>query len=241
MSGTEWFWERSRCVLSPSLICLDHTAFGAQLKVLESAGIEALHVDILDGHFSPSMPLGLETVQALRKASTLRFDAHVMAVQNDYFIGALLDIGVDQLVFHLETERHVDRQLSRIRGAGARAGVALGPSTPLSTLEYVLERCDVVLLMLISPGYAGNPGERQVPYARRKVEALRRMIDDRGLPTRIEVDGRVSPDMIEDLGGAGLADVFVAGSTCLSKDALAQSAAQLAALRMEILRKSGWE
>lgn len=223
-----------KCVISPSLICLDMCNLESQAKTLEQSGIELLHVDILDGHFSPSMPLGLDTVRQLRARTSLTFDCHLMVTEQDYFVDELLDIGVDQIVFHAETQPHIDGMLNRIHARGVRAGVALKPATPLSTLEYVLEKCDAVLLMLINPGYAFMKGEQQVAYADRKIRALREMIDRRGLDTKIELDGRISPKNIEDWGN-GIADIFVTGSTCLKRDDLPGSFARLAELRERTL------
>ena len=135
----------------------------------------------------------------------------------------LLDIGVDQLVFHVESETHVDRRIRQIRAAGARPGVALKPATPLSALDYILDECDAVLLMLINPGYAGSSAEGQVPYAGRKVRELAEMIQRRGLRTRIILDGRISVDNIRDYGLTGLANIFVCGSTCMDRNNLENS------------------
>ena len=181
-----------------------------------------LHVDILDGHFSPSMPLGLDTVRQLRAKTDMFFDCHVMVTEQDYFVDELLDIGVDQIVFHGETQPHIDGMLNRIHAKGVKAGVALKPATPLSELEYVLDKCDTVLLMLINPGYAFVKGEKQVTYADRKIRELRKMITDRGLKTKIEVDGRISPDNIRTYGKSDV-DIFVTGSTCIKKDNMEQS------------------
>ena len=134
-------WGES-CILSPSLICLDLCNLERDVKTLEETGIQMLHIDILDGHFSPSMPLGLDTVRQLRARTDLQFDCHVMVTEQDYFIDELLDIGVEQIVFHGETQPHIDGMLNRIHDRGVRAGVALRPATPLSELEYVLEKCD---------------------------------------------------------------------------------------------------
>ena len=180
-----------KCIISPSLICLDMCNLESQVRILEKSGIKMLHVDILDGHFSPSMPLGLDTVRQLRAKTDLEFDCHIMVTEQDYFVDELLDIGVQQLVFHAETQPHIDGMLNRIHAKGVRAGVALKPSTPLSTLEYVLEKCDTVLLMLINPGYAFMKGEKQASYAERKIRDLRAMIEERGLNTKIELDGRM--------------------------------------------------
>ncbi len=226
-------WEE-KCIISPSLICLDMCNLESQVKILEKSGVKMLHVDILDGHFSPSMPLGLDTVRQLRARTNLEFDCHVMVTEQDYFVDELLDIGVQQLVFHAETQPHIDGMLNRIHSKGVRAGVALKPSTPLSVLEYVIEKCDSVLLMLINPGYAFVKGEQQTVYAERKIKDLRKMIDERGLKTKIELDGRISLKNIEDWGG-GLADIFVTGSTCLKRDDLEGSFNTLNQLRRKIL------
>ena len=224
-----------KCIISPSLICLDMCNLESQVRILEDNGIKALHVDILDGHFSPSMPLGLDTVRQLRAKTNLEFDCHIMVTEQDYFVNELLDIGVQQLIFHAETQPHIDGMLNRIHAAGVRAGVALKPATPLSVLDYVLEKCDSVLLMLINPGYAFVKGEKQVSYAERKISELRNMINSRGLDTKIELDGRISPQNIQDWGG-GLADIYVTGSTCLKRDDLAGSLKALNSLRESVIK-----
>lgn len=226
-------WEES-CIFSPSLICLDMCNLESQMRVLEQSGIGMLHVDILDGHFSPSMPLGLDTVRQLRKRTNLFFDCHLMTDPQEFFIDELLDIGVQQIVFQAETQPHLDGAINKIHARGVKAGVALKPATPLSELEYVLEKCDTVLLMLINPGYASVKGESQVPYADRKIAELRKMIDRQMLPTKIEIDGRVSMDNIRRYGKHDV-DIFVTGSTCLKRDALAESLGQLGELRKTVL------
>ena len=223
-----------KCIISPSLICLDMCNLESQIRILEQSGIKMLHVDILDGHFSPSMPLGLDTVRQLRDKTDLQFDCHVMVTEQDYFVDELLDIGVEQIVFHGETQPHIDGMLNRIHAKGVKAGVALKPSTPLSMVEYVLEKCDTVLLMLINPGYAFVKGERQVAYADRKIRELRRMIEARGLNTKIEVDGRISPQNIQDYG-RDMVDIFVTGSTCLDRKDLVGSFEKLQKMREELL------
>ena len=226
-------WEE-KCIISPSLICLDMCNLESQIRILEQSGIQMLHVDILDGHFSPSMPLGLDTVRQLRQKTDMFFDCHVMVENQDFFVDELLDIGVQQIVFHAETQPHIDGMINRIHAKGVKAGIALKPSTPLSTVEYVLDKCDSVLLMLINPGYAFLKGEKQVAYADRKIRQLRQMINERGLDTKIELDGRISPDNIRTYG-KNLADVFVTGTTCLDRNDLSGSFARLEQLRREIL------
>ena len=230
-------WNES-CILSPSLICLDMCNLEREVRSLEKAGIKMLHVDILDGHFSPSMPLGLDTVRQLRAKTDMFFDCHVMVTEQDYFVDELLDMGVDQIVFHGETQPHIDGMLNRIHAKGVKAGVALKPSTSLTELEYVLDKCDTVLLMLINPGYAFVKGEKQVAYADRKIRELRKMITDRGLKTKIEVDGRISPDNIRTYG-KGDVDIFVTGGTCIKKDNMEQSLADLMKLHDLVQGTSG--
>lgn len=231
--GNIW---NEKCILSPSLISVcDMCNLEASVRQLEDAGIEMLHVDILDGHFSPSMPLGLDTVRQLRKKTDLFFDVHVMTTAHDFFIEELLDIGVQSIVFHAEMESHIDNRLNQIRKAGVKAGVALKPGTPLSVVDYVLEKCDSVLLMLINPGYAQDKSEGQVPYAARKVGELHEMITSRGLDTKVILDGRISKQNMADFGPGGLADIFVAGSTCLDKKELKNSAEALIEYRNSIL------
>ena len=230
---TNNIWNE-KCIISPSLICLDMCNLESQVRILEKAGISMIHVDILDGHFSPSMPLGLDLVRQLRAKTDLAFDCHVMVTEQDYFVDELLDIGVQQIVFHGETQPHIDGMLNRIHAKGVRAGVALRPATPLSMLDYVLEKCDTVLLMLINPGYAFSKGEKQVSYADRKILELRSMIDKRGLDTKIELDGRISRDNFLAYG-KGQADIFVSGSTVLVRDRLEETASELVAFRNRLL------
>ena len=226
-------WDKP-CMYTASLITLDMCNLESQVKLLEKNGIEMLHVDILDGHFSPSMPLGLDTVRQLRQKTNIAFDCHVMTTEQDFFVDELLDIGVQQIIFHAETQPHIDGMLNRIHAKGVRAGVALKPATPLSTLEYVLEKCDTVLLMLINPGYAFVKGEKQVDYADRKIRQLRKMIDERGLNTKINIDGRISPSNVE-MYGKDIVDQFVLGSTCIKKDNMEASLQDMMALRKRIV------
>ncbi len=226
-------WTK-KCMISPSLITLDLCNLESQVRELKEAGIQMLHVDLLDGRFSPSMPIGLDVIRQLRQKTDLVFDVHLMADSHDYLVDELLDIGVQQLVFHAETEPHIDNRLNMIHAKGIRAGVALKPATPLHVLEYVLEKCDTVLLMLINPGYASSAAEQQVSYAARKIKDLRGMIDARGLDTKIEIDGRISQANIADYG-AFMVDIFVAGSTCIKRDNIAGSVSKLLELRAQTL------
>lgn len=230
---TQDIWNK-KCIFSPSLITLDLCNLETQVKALETAGIEMLHVDLLDGYFSPSMPIGLDVVRQLRKKTDLPFDVHLMANAHDYFVDELLDIGVEQIVVHGECEPHMDNRLNMIHARGVRAGLALRPATSLSALDYVLDKCDTVLLMLINPGYASSASEQQVTYGTRKIKELRKMISDRGLNTLIEIDGRVSPANVMEYAKEDV-DIFVAGSTCIQRNDIEASVKKLLALREEAL------
>lgn len=200
--------------IAPSIMCADLCNLERSVKDIEQAGLDTLHIDIIDGSFSPSMPLGIDTVKQLRKITDMDFDVHIMSNNNEFFIQEMIKIGVQQISFHIETGIHIDRYIQMIRKNGVKVGVALNPATSLSVLDYVLPQCDTVLLMLINPGFATDKNESQVSYAAKKVEDLNQLIKDKGLDTRIEVDGRVSLDTISGLVSAG-ADILVAGTTSL--------------------------
>ena len=226
-------WTR-RCVISPSLITLDLCNLEQDVRMIEESGLTSLHIDILDGHFSPSMPLGLDTVKQLRKKTNLVFDAHLMAEAPQFFVDELLEAGVDRLSFQVETAPHIDYLLNYIHAHGVRAGVALKPATPLSVLDYVLDKCDSVLLMMINPGFAQMKGEAQVPYAPRKIRELHAMIEARNLQTQVILDGRVSEENIRSFAKEGIAQVFAAGSTCIRRDDPEGSLAHLKRLEDEL-------
>ncbi|WP_191567347.1 ribulose-phosphate 3-epimerase [Metabacillus idriensis] len=206
--------QNKAIAIAPSIMCADLCNLEKSVKEIERAGLDTLHVDIIDGAFSPSMPLGIDTVKKLREVTDMDFDVHIMANNNEFFIQEMLKIGVQQISFHLETSIHIDRYINMIRKNGVKVGVALNPATPLSVLDYVLPQVDTVLLMLINPGFATDKNESQVSYAVQKVEDLGKLIQKKGLETRIEVDGRVSLDTIPGLVKAG-ADILVAGTTSL--------------------------
>lgn len=201
-------------LLSPSIMCADLTRLNESVSDIEEINIDALHVDVIDGKFSPSMPLGIESVKELRSITDLPFDVHIMAQDNEFFIQEMLEIGVQHVSFHYESSLHVDRYIQLIKQAGVKVGIALNPATSLSVLDYILPEVDTVVLMLINPGFAGNKNETQVPYAKKKIRDLRKTIDGKSLNTRIQVDGRVSLEAIPELVEAG-ADNLVLGSTSL--------------------------
>ncbi|WP_392561833.1 ribulose-phosphate 3-epimerase [Orbus sturtevantii] len=200
--------------LAPSIMCADIAALRNSIKELENIGIKTLHVDVIDGAFSPSMPLGVDTVKKIRDLTNLDLDVHIMSLNNEYFINEMLQIGVQSISFHIETSLHIDRHINLIKKHKVKAGVALNPATSLSVLDYVLPSCDHVLLMLINPGFATDKNEQQVAYAAQKVSDLKKRINNKCLDTQIQVDGRVSLEKIPALIQSG-ADSLVLGSTSL--------------------------
>lgn len=230
-------WDE-KCIISPSLICLDMLHLEDQIRELEISGIKMLHVDILDGHFSPSMPLGFETIKQLRKITELPFECHVMADPPEYFVNELLDIGVQQITFQVETAAHVDGLINHIHAKGVRAGIALKPYTPISQIEYEIEKCDSVLIMQINPGYASSSSETRVSFADRKIRDLRNMIKEKGLSTKIIIDGRVSESNIREYGKE-IVDIFVGGSTCIQNNNIQKSVEHLMKVRENVLESTG--
>lgn len=200
--------------LSPSVMCADLVNLERDIHQLEALGMTTLHIDVIDGKFSPSMPLGLETIKRLRDVTDLDFDIHLMTTNNEFFIQEMVRIGVQNITFHVETSLHVDREIRLIKQSGTKVGLALNPATSLNVLDYLLPELDLICLMLINPGFATNKNERQIPYAMQKINNLAQMIDQENLTTKIQVDGRVTLASIASLVATGV-DNLVLGSTSL--------------------------
>lgn len=205
---------KKRILSSPSIMCADLLNLESSIKELEQIGIDALHIDVIDAAFSPSMPLGIDTIKQLRKITSLPFDVHIMSTNNEWFVEQMLEIGVQQISFHFETSLHADRLLNLVKRNGVKAGIALNPATSISVLDYILPQLDTVLLMLINPGFATDKGEKQVVYSEKKVIDLSQKVNALDLDTEIQVDGRVSLSSIPGLIVAG-ANNLVLGSTSL--------------------------
>ena len=198
--------------IAPSMMCVDPMNFESALRRVEALGVDMLHMDVMDARFVPNMPLGLSLIEALAPKTRLPIDVHMMVEDNDFFIGLLEKSGVAQISVHAESCLHLDRTLTRIREIGAKAGVALNPTTPLDALDYVLERLDYVLLMTVNPGFAG---QKMTPASLRKIADCRAYLNQRGfghLP--IQVDGNVSFENIPAMVAAG-ADCLVAGTSSI--------------------------
>ncbi len=195
-------------LISPSIMCADLCNLESDVRRLEAVGSDWLHFDLMDAHFVPNMPLGLETIRQLRPKTALPFDVHLMVENADFFVNELAKIGVQYVSVHAEACKHLDRTLNLIRAHGMKAGVALNPATPLTALDYVLDSLDFVMLMTVNPGFAG---QKLVSSAFRKIADCRAKI---GPKITIEVDGNVSFANIPQMVASG-ADVLVAGTSSL--------------------------
>ena len=199
-------------VIAPSMMCVDPLNFETALRRVEALGSGMLHMDVMDGHFVPNAPMGLAVIEALKERTHLPVDVHLMVSDNDFFVGLLEGWNVSQISVHAEACQHLDRTLSRIREIGAKAGVALNPSTPLSALDFILDRIDYVLLMTVNPGFAG---QKMTPASIQKIKDCREYLDTHGYAhVPIQVDGNVSFENIPGMVAAG-ADNLVAGTSSI--------------------------
>jgi len=206
-----------RVLIAPSMMCVDPLNFESALRRVEILGADMLHLDVMDGHFVPNAPMGLNVIEALKDRTHLPVDVHLMVQNNDFFVGLMEGWGVAQISVHAEACPHLDRTLSRIREIGARAGVALNPSTPLSALDFILDRVDYVLLMTVNPGFAG---QKITPASIRKIADCRAYLDARGRgDISIQVDGNVSFENIPEMVAAGARNLVAGTSSIFRKDA----------------------
>lgn len=201
--------------IAPSILSADFSRLGEEIKTVTAAGADWIHVDVMDGHFVPNITMGPMVVKAAKKSTHLPVDVHLMIEKPDRYITQFAEAGADWISVHVEACVHLNRSLQLIKEQKVRAGAVLNPATPLSSLEWVLEMLDFVLIMSVNPGFGG---QSFIPESLEKIRRLRRMIDERQLATLIQVDGGVNTDTITDISRAG-ADVFVAGSAIFgSKD-----------------------
>jgi ribulose-phosphate 3-epimerase len=195
--------------IAPSILSADFAKLGEEVESVLAAGADIVHFDVMDNHSVPNLTIGPLVCEALRKYGIQApIDVHLMVSPVDRLIGDFADAGATYVTFHPEASDHVDRSLQLIRDAGCRSGLVFNPATPLTWLDHVLDKVDMVLIMSVNPGFGG---QSFLPSALDKLAAVRRMIDDSGLEIRLEVDGGVKVDNIAEIARAG-ADTFVAGS-----------------------------
>ena len=201
--------------IAPSILSADFSRLGEEIRAVEKAGADYIHVDVMDGHFVPNITIGPMIVKAVRKITKLPLDVHLMISNPDQYVTDFVEAGADILTIHAEAVTHLHRSIQHIRRAGAKPGVCLNPATPPQCLEYVMGAIDMVVVMSVNPGFGA---QEFIPEVIPKIEWIRGVCERSGLPMEIEVDGGINPDTIERVARAG-ADVFVAGSAVFySKD-----------------------
>jgi len=195
--------------VAPSILSADFSRLGDEIRAVETAGADLIHVDVMDGHFVPNITIGPMIVEAARGVTKLPLDVHLMITSPELYIADFAKAGADYITVHVETALHLNRLVQMIKEhRGIKAAVSLNPATPLSSLDYILEDLDMVLIMSVNPGFGG---QAFIPSALNKIRSLRKLIGERRLRTAIEVDGGVKPDNAAGIIEAG-ADILVAGS-----------------------------
>ncbi len=201
-------------LIAPSILSADFARLGEEIKAVEAAGADWIHVDVMDGHFVPNITIGPLIVEAVRSVTSLPIDVHLMIENPDNYIPAFAKAGASWISVQIETSVHLNRSVQLIRECGAKPGIVLNPSTPIQTLEWIMEDVDYVLIMSVNPGFGG---QAFITNSLDKIKALRQMIRSKSLNTLIQVDGGINEKTIADVAAAGT-DIFVAGSAIFGSD-----------------------
>jgi ribulose-phosphate 3-epimerase len=213
-------------LIAPSILSADFGRLAEEVRAVERAGADWIHVDVMDGRFVPNLTIGPPVVRALRGVTRLPLDVHLMIVEPDRYLDDFAEAGADRITVHVEACTHLHRTLQHIRHLGKRSGVALNPATHQDTIEYALQEADLVLVMSVNPGFGG---QAFIPEVLPKVRAIHAMIDRRGLRTDIEIDGGITDQLAAKVTAAG-ARVLVAGNAVFTKPSYADA---IAAIRRE--------
>lgn len=200
--------------IAPSILAANFAKLGEEVKEVEQAGAQLIHIDVMDGHFVPNISFGSIVLDAIRPLTKLPLDVHLMIENPDQYIEQFAKAGADYITVHVEACRHLHRTIQLIRSFGVKAGVVLNPHTPIESIQHILEDIDMVLLMTVNPGFGGQKFIHSVVP---KIEALSTMIKERGLAIAIEIDGGITAETIVPCAQAG-ATIFVAGSAIYSKE-----------------------
>ena len=209
--------------IAPSILSADFARLGEEIGAVESGGASFVHVDVMDGHFVPNITIGLPVVKAIARATSLTIDAHLMISEPGRYAEQFVEAGAQMVSVHVEIDPHLHRTLTAIKSKGALAGVVINPATPLVSIEEALSFADYVLLMSVNPGFGG---QKFIPTSLDRLRRLRRMIDERGLKTRIEIDGGIDRSNISEVVAAG-AEIIVAGSAVFNTPDPAQAVRDL--------------
>ena len=220
---------------APSILSADFTRLGEEIKAVDDAGAEIIHIDVMDGHFVPNITIGPLVVKAARKATDKILDVHLMITDADSYIDSFAEAGADWITVHVEACTHLNRTIGRIKELGKKAGAVLNPATPLSSLDYILEEVDLVMLMSVNPGFGG---QSFIESTLGKTDSLKKRIDSLGLQAGIEIDGGISPATIGRVAEAG-ANIFVAGSAIYGCEEYAPVITEMRKLAEEGRKKRG--